>query len=327
MSIVGGPYRYDLFFSYSWADVAEDEGDLRDWSRMVIDRITRLLRQRFNSRTEKLEVYLDREATQSGSDLDASIRAAIETAALTVLMVSRFSDSSYCQKEIDWLISGVGYDNLQRRASILRIQQVEPQHWMPEAYRTPEPRNPAFIDVCDNLGPLNLNEFLNGAPTPDLAKKIRDAALELIIKLEDLRKQAREREEFRKSQQPPTRPVLFFEGEPSDRPEWAVRKASLVGAPSIVLPGGPIPATAEKARYDLCDAVVLYRKRPDDNINERIGKAYQGLRTIHTATLKQIPWALLDELQEPPEAVEAYDVPRVTTSGDWVKNLNEALVV
>src|SRR5262245_48470442 len=101
MSVLGGEYKFDVFFSYAWATKTEDPS-LRNWSRKVADSIGALLRQRFNGSTAELHVYLDRDESRSGDDLSQHLKEAVEQSAIFVGLVSNFYSSDYCQREMNW---------------------------------------------------------------------------------------------------------------------------------------------------------------------------------------------------------------------------------
>lgn len=331
MSVVGGNYQYDLFFSYAWAEKANG-AVLRDWSRMVADKITQLVGVRFNS-SAQLAPYLDRDVnTHTGIQLDASLRAAAESAAIFVAMISPYYKSDYCQKELNWFLDRSTNDGAKvtERLCLYLVQDGDDLQW-PDKLREPSGSRLLYTSFYGEGGlPLDIAAFINGAPTPLLAEPIRLAVLEIGSKIKELRDKLDARVKYEESQRRPFNPVVFLEAEKEDEMRWAERRRQLEAA-NIILPATapPTPATAVPnpgATYSECDGIVLLRSRPDDDIGSRIKKAYQDRRQIDRDEEKgMLPWALLDELDDPPPGIEEFKIPRVVTRGDWVPELQQKL--
>jgi hypothetical protein len=326
-TVVGGDFDYDVFYSYPWS-LETDDVALREWSRMVIDQINKMIRVSLNSHGRHITPYLDRDTSVSGESLDQTLKAAIEKAALVVFFIGEFSGGDYCKKELDWFLEAMRAKgaSVAERASIFRIQPVTDE-WPPQLVDG-NGKKLTYKDLCNEDGPLDMAEFLNETARPLLPAAVRSAVLEIVQKLRDIKDAIAARETYRQSQKPPNRPVMYFEAERSDEMRWSEVSLTLSTAPSIVLPG-PTPATEDPiALYRDCDALVMLRSRLDDNISERIRRAYLGRRQIlKDQKARVIPWVLLDFAEPAPPEVAAFEMPRIVPRGDWVADLRQALVV
>lgn len=327
MPILASKYDYDVFFSYAWATDTGDQA-LRDWSRKVADGIGTLLRLRFNSEDE-LGVYLDRDKSVSAEELSPTLEKAATSSAIFVVLVSSYYTSDYCQREMNWFCDQLekSGDAIADRVCLLRVQEPRPGKW-PARFRNAQGGPLTYLDLCDNKGqPLNVSNFLFNGALPDLAQPVANAALEIADKLTRLRDKLRAREAYMNSRQRPDQPVIFFEAEAQDHERWSVIASDLREAPSIVLPtGNPKPATLAKAAdYRGCDGIVMLRSRQQDELGERVKSAYLHRRTLYRSEKLEVPWALLDELDEPSPESENFSIPRVRAVGDWLTTLRRVL--
>lgn len=336
MSAISDKYEYDVFFSYAWALEATDDPHFRDWCREVADGIASLLRVRFNTNGRKLEVYLDRDKGKPGQALSEKLKAAAERSAVFVAMVSDYYQTDWCQREQDWFCDQIAADGaaLADRVCILRVQATSEGTW-PKRFADPGGGPRVYLDFCDKGGqPINLAEFLYKAPTPGLAQPTEQAALDISAKLDAIKLHLLARAAYESSRLPPDSPVLYFEAEPKDQPQWSELVRVLERMPNIVLPAqSPVPADAvtdAEQAYGACDGMVLLRSRPGDNIVPRVKRAYQDLRRInkeHRANGRAtVPWVLLDGLDEPPPPdLEPFKIRRVPARGDFAPELQKAL--
>ena len=68
MSIVSDAYEYDVFYSYAWATNPTGDPALCNWTRMVADTISRLVRVRFGSvMSSQIAGYVDASAINADS--------------------------------------------------------------------------------------------------------------------------------------------------------------------------------------------------------------------------------------------------------------------
>jgi len=329
MTVVGGNYRYDLFFSYAWAEQTKG-AVLRDWSRMVADKITQLVSIRFSD----LSPYLDRDVNKhSALELDASLQAAAESAAIFVAMISPYYKSEYCQKELNWFLDRSASEGTTpaERMCLFLVQDGEDLHW-PDKLREPSGTRLLFKPFYGDGGlPLDIAAFINGAPTPLLTQPILDAVLEIGNKIKELKDKLQARLNYEESQRPPINPVVFLEAEQADEGRWAELRQQLKQTGNIVLPAKapPMPATAvtdPHTAYSDCDGIMLLRSRSDDDIGARIRKAYLDRRKIYREEKRMLPWVLLDERDDPPPEGEEFDIPRVMTRGEWIPELQHKLL-
>jgi hypothetical protein len=334
MSVVGGSYEYDVFFSYAWAEGETNDQALRDWSRMVADQISTLIKVRF-SKVGTLNRYLDRDVNnKSGIELDKSLQKAAEKAAVFVAMISPYYDSDYCQKELCWFLDRAAIEGgtCAERLCLFVIQDDDELKW-PSRLRELNGTRLLYKKFHSESGqPLELASFLNRAPTPLLAAPIEDAALEIGNKIKAMKDKMQARIDYEVSQRVPDNLIVFLEAEKEDEVRWAERRRQLreEGA-NIILPAKapPMPATSLQnpaTTYIGCDGMVLLRSRADDAIGERIKRAYLDRRQIYREGNGMVPWALLDELDEPPPEGEAFDIPRVVPVGAWVAELQQKLI-
>ncbi len=129
-------------------------------------------------------------------------------------------------------------------------------------------------------------------------------------------------------QLPPDRLLLFFEAESQDKERWAECQRLLYSARTIVLPSTePKPATevANDEEYLGCNGLLMLRHRAQDDIGRRVKHAYLRRRQIFVEKEQSVPWAILDDLGDPPPESETYGIPCVQLSGDWIAALQKAL--
>jgi hypothetical protein len=330
MSSLGEPFVYDVFFSYAWANRTEDP-HFRDWCRKIADTISTLLKQRFNGDGVTFRSYLDRDQNKSGQDIALELQTASQSSAIFVAMVSDYYDSYYCQQEVSWFFdqltaNGAGPAD---HVCILRMQDVQAGKW-PARLKGLNGAPLSYMDFCNASGqPIDMAKFVLNGSLDGLAEPVEKAAIEIADKLVSIRKRLEAKATYRRSQQRPDRPLLFFEAEAKDRERWAECGRRLKDVPSIVLPArDPIPANAAAngKTFAGCDGLVLLRSRSEDEIGDRIKSAYLQLRTIFRESEQTVPWALLDEVDEPPPESEAFDLPRVRLQGDWLPALQKALL-
>lgn len=331
MSIVSDAYEYDVFYSYAWATNPTGDPALCNWTRMVADTISRLVRVRFGS-VGKFKPYLDRDANEySAAELDATLQRAAESSAIFVAFISPYYQSDYCQKELSWFLERVKKQGsvLTDRMCLYVVQHVPSEQW-PRPLREGSGTQLFYKEFHDGHGqPLEMAAFLLGAPTPLLAQPTQNAALEIGNKLEMMRTRAAAKSGYWGASR--RKPVLYLEAEQKDEARWTEHRQELKKAANIILPAAapPTPATAladGKATYADCDGVVLLRSRENDDIGSRLSRAYRDLRDIQTAQDRDVRWALLDELDQPSPEGEEYEIPRVTARGEWVPELRRILL-
>ncbi len=326
MAITGDSYKYDVFFSYAWGTATGDDA-LRDWSRMVADKIAKLLRLRFSSR---LSCFLDRDANKhTAKQLDAEFKAATQNCAVFVALISPYYQESYGFKELEWFLERQKADGtcLADRMCIFLAQETGDELW-PAPLRESTGNRLLYRKFhCDEGQPLEIAAFLNDAPTPALSQPTFDASLEIGYKLNGVRDKTGSRTTYR--QRRADAPIMFLEAEPKDADLWARRRSELKQAAKVLPAREPRPATDigdPDDAYGGCDALVLLRSRSDDEIGRRLKRAYLDKRQIENKHKKDVlPWALLDEQDEPPPEMEVFDIPRVVPQGDWVAALQRTL--
>jgi len=331
MTIAGGTYRHDVFYSYAWGEKQLGTGALRDWTRNYINHVNTLLKLRFNNNSQQLSIFLDSECLENGARLDAALEKAVRGSALFVAVISKFYRDSYASRELRWFLDQMAADgsNLDQRLLILLIDRVDEDQWPAELRDRSGDRIlfQRLHDDDEDGAPLDFSQFIMGGPTPQLGAPGKETALEIQKKLVAIKKDNEARTAYESAQRPPASSIVFFEAESQDEPNWKTHRQHLSGAEHIILPAAtPQPATAmTEATYGDCDGMVLLRSREDDQIAERLRKAYLGRRAVLSKG-KLVPWVLLDELDNPPPEADAYRIPSVVPRGDWVPELQRKLL-
>jgi hypothetical protein len=328
MSMLGGNYTHDVFFSYGWGTKTGDQ-HLKNWSRAVADALHSLLSQRFNGESSELISFLDRDDTKTGDDLDEKLMSAVRGCGIFVAMVSNFYDTEYCQKEVNWFCDKIISEEaaLADRVCILRIQSVPEAKW-PRRLRSQSQAPLLYLDFCNAQGQtLGMGQFLLGGSLGELAGPVEKAAIEIGDKIQTMLRSIKARQQYANSQRLPVDPVLFFEAEVDDRSQWELFVKRLEDVPSIVLPPlSPTPATdVTPDEFMNCDGLLMLRMRKGDNFKRRIGQAYMHRRTLFRAKKREVLWALLDDLDEAPPECAAYKMPRISLQGDWLPELKKVL--
>jgi hypothetical protein len=335
MAAIGEKYDFDVFFSYAWAAEATEDDHLRNWCRAVADGISTLLRQRFNASKRRFSAYLDRDHSKSGDALSETLERATRRSAVFVAMVSDYYESGWCQKEQDWFCDQIAAEGvaLADHVFIIRVQAPSEGVW-PKRLAGVDGTPLRYCDFCNPHGqPINMAEFMLRVPTPGLAWPIEQAALEIGEKLKAIETKVRARAEYESSRLPPEGSVLYFEAERQDVERWSACGRVLQEVPSIILPAeGPVAANevGSDAPFADCDGLVLLRTRHGDNIVPRVKRAFRDLRQINSAHKiagrPEVPWALLDELDEaPPPDIAPFKIRRVQARGDWAPEIRKAL--
>jgi hypothetical protein len=327
MAVLGEQYQYDVFFSYAWG-TASGDNNLRDWSRAVATATASLLRQRFNGTGKTFDFYLDHNENRSGDDLDSKLEEEVKRSAIFVALISPYYSSPYCMQEAAWFCeaNGLKGEGLAERLCLLRVQTTPDQGW-PEQFKGSSGKPLLYIDLCNEHGqPRSMAKYTFEKILAGLAELIEQTALEIADKISTLESRLRAQEAYRRSQAPPDRPLFFFEAEPVDRARWAECGKQIKGVPSIVLPArDPKPATSISPEDDLqgCYGILMLRSRSDDDFGRRIKSAYLHRQKLFRERREEVPWALLDDLQDGPPEEEVYEIPRVRLQGDWVKALQQ----
>jgi hypothetical protein len=185
MSILGEPFKHDLFVSYSHGDFdGSGESNLKKWSQAFARELETELRQ--NRRFRELKIFLDQDH-RPGQGVDPmtaltdQLKADIGAAGLIVVLMSPdYLASKWCADERDWWVEcqeehGLGLDG---RIAIARIWPTE-EPW-PKAF-VDERGEPLVGFTFYDLKRAASHPWPHGWPDPTDAKgAFRTALLEMV---------------------------------------------------------------------------------------------------------------------------------------------------
>jgi len=135
MSFVGEPFKYDVFFSYSWGAKAvdsafENQNLIRDWVKDLVNPLAQQLRLscKTTAGAGEFKFYFDhRSERNSGSDIDEELREAVQSSAFVVVLMSpHYCESRWCNKEVNWFDEALRSDGRPKEHFIIRqISQTD----------------------------------------------------------------------------------------------------------------------------------------------------------------------------------------------------------
>jgi hypothetical protein len=347
MSFVGDPYRYDVFFSYAYAEGSTNTTLLRDWSRLVAESLRMRLESALNGDRpgdRRFSYFMDTSALRDETVISQTLVDAARQSALIVVFLSPYYwQSAWCQAELKTWFGDMANSRDPKHCVPLLIQKPI-AHW-PELLMDKQKNQfkcQYFYDEESN-DPIYFNEFLPKALPPALVDPVRSTIMTIknrLSEIEDLLRAAREKQAMDVSK---SDLVLFLESETADVGNRAAIYDELYMDARVVpdntgddfayIPGvvnndtqriPPIQYIKE------CNSLVLLRCRPNDQIQYRILKAFNDKKTIlnepDQKNRRSLSWAVLNELLGTPVPnAKMFNIPVVDKTGDWKGNLISTL--
>ena len=214
--------------------------------------------------------------------------------------------------------------------------------------------------------PIDLDTYRETRLTPNLSGPRSKLTVTIGNKLKELREQAAARRVLEKMERERARveelaraaveethgpaldpdlerKTIYLQAEFESRDAWR-RVKDRLGRLVLVNPNnlqalaeeseGPDEVLSLLATFDsrrrkmlrLCNGLVLLRARPDDDIEMQLLAARQDRVTLRQALRRDIPWALVDEVDDEGPELTGFTIPRVVTSSpDWPERLIGAL--
>jgi hypothetical protein len=217
---------------------------------------------------------------------------------------------------------------------VLRVQPLTDTDW-PRRLRDEQGKPVLFRDLVDpDTGDLPLG--IDDPDAPELNSALRQVFIEIRGKLKELRGQLEARRQLEQAATPPVQPLVYLHAQLADLQEWE-RTRNELSSRAIVTPDTLFePSTDDTLHqrermlrlkeYELCDALLLLRARPDDSMRIEVMAAYKDRQRLYQEKRLNIRWAIVDRVGgELPVAV-TFRVPRVVaTRPGWTDELMQAL--
>jgi hypothetical protein len=333
LSYVGDPFDYDVFVSYAHAEVETEAPLVREWSRHVAERLRQLLATAFVSSKSKIQMFFDDRVLVSGQPLTQTLREkAQRSALLLVLMSPLYPCKTWCLDELEWFFEKAAQDGRgQEHCTVLRIQPLEHSAW-PKRLQDERSQPVVFLDLVDPATelPIGLTNFHDTQLDSALLKMF----IEIKGKLVSLHKQldARRRMVTPAKQKPADRPVIYLDADPDDNALWQMLKGELkdvaIVRPTTLLQASsdwdPLDRKRQKVRqyeFHVSDGLVLLHGHPGTWIERAVAMSYVDRRLLRQR-YRDLPWAILDQVGQPPSVADDYEVPCVpATSKEWQREL------
>ena len=283
MSYVGGPFRHDVFVTYTHGDIDGDgQSPLRRWSQSFARELESELRT-LPDFGPALKVFLDQHHRPGrGVDpmepLSEQLKSEIsDSALLAVLMSPQYLRSTWCTRERDWW-RDAQFDrqiSTRSRIALTRIWPLRQQDDCPSL----------FVD--GSMEPLTGFCFYDKANAemrpqpyewPEVSRNskgaFRDELLRMVgwlrLKLNELRETLTERERAREeaAKLAGSEQVLYLHGRADQKELWQQKSEELRDSGFAVLPHDPDPVIGDPAREEAlkrerisvlmgCDALLL----------------------------------------------------------------------
>lgn len=338
-SFVGGPFKYDVFISYSHGDpMGEGDSNLKQWSA----RFWEELRRDFRSYEDMpdFSIFFDSsprlgEGIDPFAALDRTLQDHAGDSAVLLALVSPFYMlSGYCAREREWWNAGQadkGYDAGGRIAPAIvwGIPQRGKANW-PDALKEIgfEQTGIRFFDPA--FAATNPKPF----GWPGIAERIsderfHDALQRMVTTLREHLKTLHERITAREAAaslpafatRMDMKPSIYLHGRSDNVKPWEKAADALLDRGFPVFPEEPEPVEADTARRQAvrerrvatmatCDALLMVAPDDPQTFSEELmilGKADRGLaidraEREHRMQGKQLPGAVIDEVTEPGRA-------------------------
>jgi hypothetical protein len=336
MCYIGPPFEHDVFVSYAHAEEETGSALLLKWSHHVIDRITNLLKTRFNPLQgpgSHIDVFIDKNVLQSGEKLSEELKKAVETSAfLLVLMSPSYSGSGWCKEELERHFANAESEGRTGHCVVVRAQHLPDNAW-PDRLKDDRGGPVLYRDLVDPKTqlPLGLDDFEDSS----LRDGVKQVFIELSQKLEEYRKYLADRRIYDNPiQAPPEKPVIYLYGRPQDLQAWEHTRQKLrmkaIVSPANLTAAAEDVFSAEKRKqklleYSLCDGLALLRAS-DNDIRLDVMTIYRDRQRLYQEHHINIPWAIIDQVGGELRVVADYQVPRVLVSDpDWPDRLLKTL--
>jgi len=301
----------------------------------VADHLRDLLGTALNVQNDKEEckvrVFFDDNVLVSGESLTTLPEKARRSALLLVLMSPLYDKRPYCRLELEGFFSSAASDGRgQKHCIVVRIQPLPREAW-PKLLKDERGDPVLYLDLVDPES--ELPQGLNNLSDPKLSETLIKIFIEIKGKLVSLKEQLDARRQMASARQRPAdRPVIYLDADPDDQHVWEKYKKELKGV-AIVKPASLLGSSgfldwrdrkwrsARQQCFQVSNALVLLHGAPGKWINQAISTSYFDRRILRQR-YHDLPWAILDQVGQPPTAAEVYEVPCVPTSSEeWRSEL------
>lgn len=327
MSIIGGSYEFDIFYSYAWGRRQIGDYSVRDWTRRYIAQTEALLKMKLNRTGKSLNCFVDGKSLNNADVINDRIEQAVRRSAVFVAFISRFYKNSFAARELAWFIDQVRMDgsSLQSRLHLIVIQDIGDDEW-PDGLSDQRGERRLYQIAHDANGlPLNIAEFLNTGPMPLLSDPVNETVMSLGQKIGNIREDVSARESYDGQRAGMAAKTIFLEAEGADELKWRARRNELDQRHIVVPVAKPEAATeADQGAYAGTDGVVLLHARDDDHILDRLSAAHLRRRAMQSQG-KKLKLALLSESGEEPPAAQYFGVDVIAANENWIAELEQRL--
>jgi hypothetical protein len=352
MSYIGGPFRHDVFVSYTHGDVTGDgRSPLKRWSQSFARELEMELRTLpgFGS---SLTLFLDQhhrpdQGVDPMAPLSDQLQAEIGASAIVTLLVSpQYLASKWCARERDW------WRDKQRelqieigdRIAVARIWPLAPEDAWPEMLL--DGRGEPLVGFCfydKAKAELTPQPYEWPEVDPESKGAFREQLLEMVgwlrLKLNRVKASLAERERTRAeaAKLSGVQPLLYLHGRADQAETWEQTSDTLRKSGFAVMPSDPDPLEADplkqeglkKSRIEIlkgCDALLLLGSADGRAVDaDLVVVGRQDRQSARAASRRLLPCALLDTVG-PPIATDQRRGTARALQVDWIDRTRDPWV-
>lgn len=352
MSYVGGPFKNDIFISYSHGSAdAQGDSTLTTWSHAFAAELETELRKHDHLRAG-LSIYIDKRLDRFAGLTEQLEYEARCSAVLTVLLTPDYLRSEWCTKERSWWQSGESTEPVQMasdgRIALIRVLPVKggESPWpdeLADRHRVPLLGFSFHKEVPGTI----TAPFSSSSPGSDAFRAALGALVgDLGLKLKELKARVdeRERRKAESARLAGSDQVVYLHARTDQLDDWSRARDSLQDR-FVVVPAQPEsmvrdPAALNQLRSDrvkmlsACDALLLVGSSNGFAVDaDMMVVGRQDRHSARAISNRLLPCALLDTVGAPVATTDRRSMARAlqvdwidSTRKPWAPELQEWLL-
>ncbi len=356
MSYVGGPFKHDIFVSYSHGEPdAQGESKLQAWSQQFATELETELRAHEALR-EKLSLYIDRRLDRMAGLTDQLESEVSASAILAVLLTPGYLRSSWCTQEREWWLTAQKSPRVQLahegRVALIRVLPVKggESAWpdlLADTHRVPL----LGFNFHKEVPGVISEPFPHLPPAAEGSEPFRSALTTLVgalrLKLDELKGRMDERERLaaEAARLAGSGQMIYLHGRSEHAKAWEQAHESLSQRGFLVVPGEPESLLREpgelqdlrKERVKVmsgCDALLLVGSSNGLAMDaDMIVVGRQDRESAKALSNRLLPCAVLDTVGPAVKTRQRLNMARNlrvdwidSTQQPWAPDLHEWLV-
>jgi hypothetical protein len=345
MSYVGGPFKHDIFVSYSHGEPdSQGESKLEVWSQQFAAELETELKAH-DALRDKLSIYIDKRLDRLSGLTDQLQQEVSASAMLAVLLTPSYLRSSWCAKERDWWLAAQKSAPVQLahdgRVALVRALPVKggESAWpevLADSHGVPLPGFHFYKDAPGKLSEpfANLPADLEGASPFRAALGTLVGALRLRLNELKTRVDERERIAAEAARLIGMGQTVYLHGRSDHAKVWEQAHESLSESGFVVVPGEPeslvrAPAELQELRKERvkvmsgCDALLLVGSENGLAMDaDMIVVGRQDRESAKAISNRLLPCALLDTIGPAVATRQRLNMAR-NLKVDWIDSTRE----